>query len=175
MLETINLVLKRIVADDIDLYLKMYKCLETTRYLPNGKPYSDEQIKELVEKRITHWESGFGTFTILDKSTSKKIGYVGVEKSPNPLFSDIRYGIESSERGKGYAVKAAIECLRFTFNEGLHEKIYGASVFKNPASINVLQRLGMVAETHVDIYGESDLLYFSISKQNFKKKYSGNG
>lgn len=145
----------------------MYKCPETTKYLPHGKPYNNEQINELMAKRVTHWETGFGTFTIFEKSSSNKIGYVGVEISPNPLFSDIRYGLESTGRGKGYAVTAAIECLKFTFSLGVLEKIYGASVTKNHASIKVLQTLGMIEEPHIDIYGAPDLVYFSLSKTDF--------
>lgn len=172
MLETTHLILKKIVEGDIDLYLRMYKCPETTKYLPNGKPYSDEEINELVTKRITHWKTGFGTFTIFKKSTSNKVGYVGVERSPNPLFSDIRYGLEYSRRGSGYAVTAAIECLKFTFDLGLHQKIYGASVLKNQASIKVLQTLGMIEEFNIDIYGSSELVYLSLSKTDFDKRYN---
>lgn len=167
MLETTHLILEELAETDIDLYLRMYKCPETTKYLPNAKPYSDEQINELMAKRIAHWDAGFGTFTLFEKSTSNKIGYVGVERSPNPLFSDIRYGLEYSRRGNGYVVTAAIECLKFTFGLGLHQKIYGASVLKNHASLKVLQTLGMTEEPNIDIYGSPDLVYLSLSKTDF--------
>lgn len=169
MLETTHLIMTKIVEDDIDLYFKMYKCPDTTKYLPHGKPYSDQQIKELVKHRVEHWGYGFGTFTIFEKSTSNKIGYVGIEKSPKPAFSDIRYGLEISNRGKGYAVTAALECLRFIFDSGLHEKVYGASDNKNLASIRVLQKLGMVEESNIDIYQSQDLVYFSLSIAEFYK------
>ena len=172
MLETTHLILEKIVEGDIDLYLRMYKCPETTKYLPNGKPYSDEQINELVAKRVAHWDSGFGTFTIFEKSTSNKIGYIRVERSPKPLFSDIRYGFETSRRGNGYAVNAAIECLKFTFDLGLHHKIYGASVLKNHASTKVLQTLGMIEEANIDIYGVPELIYLSLAKIDFDKIYN---
>ncbi|BHH85677.1 GNAT family N-acetyltransferase [Desulforhopalus sp. 52FAK] len=172
MLETTHLTLKKIVEDDIDLYRRMYKCPETTQYLPNGKPYSDEQINELIGQRIAHWASGFGTFTIFEKSTSNKIGYMGVERSPNPLFSDIRYGLEISSRRNGYAVNAAIACLKFTFDLGGHQKIYGASVLENHASLRVLQTLGMTEEANIDIYGVPDLIYLSLSKTDFEKQYN---
>lgn len=174
MLETAHLILKKIIDNDVDLYSQMYKCPDTTRYLPNGRPYSDEQINELVEKRVTHWEYGFGTFTIFEKLTSKKIGYVGVEKCPNPAFSDIRYAIEISKRGRGYATIAAIECLRFTFGLDLHQKVYGASVCENRESIKLLQKLGMKAEPNIDIYGSKDLLYLSLSKSDFYRASTSN-
>lgn len=174
MFETTRLILKMVAASDLDMYLKMYKCPETTRYLPLGKQYTEEQIEEIIEKRVAHWDWEFGTFTIIEKATCQKIGYVGVEKSPAANISDIRYGIESSARGKNYALEAATECLRYTFNQGFHEKIYGASVYKNQASINVMQRLGMTAEPHIDFYDAPDLLYFSTSRERFYKTFNGN-
>jgi RimJ/RimL family protein N-acetyltransferase len=172
MLETTDLIMTKIVEDDLDMYFKMYKCPQTTKYLPNGKPYSDVQIKDLVKGRIEHWGYGFGTFTILKKSTSKKIGYVGIERSPNPAFSDIRYGIDVSNMGNGYAVTAALECLRFTFDLGLHKKVFGASVCKNLASLRVLQKLGMEMEPNIDLYETKGLLYLSLSKTVFYKAFN---
>lgn len=51
ILETTHLILEKIVEGDIDLYLRMYKCPETTKYLPNRKPYSDETSASL-------WQNG---------------------------------------------------------------------------------------------------------------------
>lgn len=170
MIETASLILTQTVMEDVDLYLRMFKCPDTTRYLPNEGPYSNEQIHQYVTKRVEHWRAGFGTFTIAEKATREKIGYVGVEKSPDPLFSDIRYGIDLSRRGRNYAVEAAIECLRFTFTLGLHEKVYGAAVAENRASVRVLHKIGMVEEPGTGFYGCPDLIYLSVTKGSFLKK-----
>ncbi len=45
-------------------------------------------------------------------------------------------------------------------------------MLKNHASIKVLQTLGMIEETNIDIYGAPELIYLSLSKTDFDKTYN---
>lgn len=166
MIETENLTLVPTSKDDLDIYRELLSCSVVTRYLPSGKPYTDEQIHTNIKNRIAHWaKHGFGTFTVLDKAgDGKKLGYVGVEESPDPTIFEIRYAILPETQGRGVAQEAAKACLAFTFEKGKLSKIYGVAVNQNFASIRVLEKLGMHPEPDINFYGFDELVYFSISK-----------
>ncbi len=160
---TPRLTLKPVIETDIGLYREMFTCPVTTRFLPEGKPYSAKQIDKYLRQRIAHWQKGFGTFTVFEQKSGKRIGYSGVEESPQKEYCDIRYGIERSCTGKGYAVEAARAVLEFTSALGMHNRIYGAVLPDNQGSLKILQKLGMTPEPDIDFYGCSALVYLSFA------------
>lgn len=165
MIKTKNLILRKVDLNDIDLYRTMLSCPITTRYLPNEGPYSNEQIIKYVSNRVTHWQHGFGTFTIIEQQTNEKIGYVGVEILADPTKSDIRFGIISSKNGHGFAKEAGMKCLEYTFGLGLHSEIYGVAVAENIPSVRTLLNLGMKKIDNVKLYDCEGLEYLVINRQ----------
>ncbi len=168
MIETKNLILRKVELNDIDLYREMLSCPITTKYLPNEGPYSDKQITEYVANRVAHWQHGFGTFTIVEQQTNEKIGYVGVEILTDPTKSDIRFGILRTKNGHGFAKEAGLKCLEYTFSLGLHNQIYGVAVTANIASIRTLLNLGMQKIENVKLYDCEGLEYLVIDRKAFK-------
>ena len=165
MIETERLILKPVTLLDFDIYQEIMSCPDMTKYLPKGAPYTEQEVISLVAKRVEHWKLGFGSYTVYLKSDlSKKLGYVGVEMSPNSKYSDIRYGFSQAGQGKGYALEAAKALLKKTFQLNIHTDIYGISKKANMASIKILKKLGMVEDNSVVIYDEENLVTFSIAK-----------
>jgi len=163
MIETKRLILRPVTIDDI--YKAIMSCPMLSLYLPKGSPYSDSEIFQHITKRVEHWHKGFGSFIILLKDTPKvKLGYTGVEVSPNLQYSDIRYAIKEGAQGKGYAYEAAKAVLQYTFSLGKHRKIYGVAVKENSASINILKKLGMDTDNAAIIYDHKNLQTLSINK-----------
>ncbi|WP_282149568.1 GNAT family N-acetyltransferase [Vibrio diabolicus] len=140
MIETERLKLTPVALEDIEIYTKLLTCEVTTRYLPDGKPFSLEYIENYVPEKVGRWEKGFGTFIIsLKDDPIVKIGYAGVEQIPNTKFSDIRYGLLPEFQGKGYAFEASKAVLNFTLETGIVSEVYGVAVIKNRASISLLK------------------------------------
>jgi len=165
LIETERLILKPVTLSDYDMYHDILSCPDMTKYLPKGSPYTEQEVISLVAKRVEHWELGFGTYTVyLKNDLSKKLGYVGIEESPNPNCNDIRYGFMQIGQGKGYAFEAAKALLKHTFQLDIHANIYGVAVKANLASIKILKKLGMVEDDSVIIYDEERLVTFSIAK-----------
>lgn len=172
MIETQRLILRPVDESDFDIFRRLLSCPHTTRYLPGGEPYQDKAIQAHHANRIKHWERGYGTFVILSKiSPHMKLGYVGIEASPKPVFSDIRYALDSDYSGQGYGLEAAKACLDFTFQLGLHDRIYGVALRQNTPSIRILRQLGMTYDGSVALYDGDDLL--TLSKLNPTKKEKG--
>tara|TARA_R110002012_G_scaffold93605_1_gene227130 strand:- start:703 stop:1209 length:507 start_codon:yes stop_codon:yes gene_type:complete len=153
MISIENLVLKPVCEDDIDIYEKILGSNELTRFLPKGEAYSSDEIRGHVRNRISHWIHGFGSYVIyLKTEPAVKIGYVGVEQCEDPQYSDIRYALLPIHQGKGYVLEAAKAVIHETFKLGKHEKIYGAALRENIASLSIIRKLGMQFEPCVKLY-----------------------
>ncbi|MGI0119283.1 GNAT family N-acetyltransferase [Zooshikella sp. RANM57] len=163
MIYTDRLVLKKVTLDDIDIFTEILSDPALTRYLPKGEPYTQEEIQSSVQSRCEHWQKGFGTYVILQKKyPSVKIGYVGIETVATTYFRDIRYSIAKSFAGQGIAFEAARSCLDNYFADGLGERVFGAAVDQNKASIRVMEKLGMQKESDIKLYDRDDMVYFSM-------------
>ena len=85
---------------------------------------------------------------------------------------EIGYGLGIEQRGKGYATEAARALTDYSFSElGMH-RVQAISSSGNPASVRVLERLGMKLEGRLREAnmrdGEwFDLLYFGILKSEW--------
>ncbi|QUM81278.1 GNAT family N-acetyltransferase [Moritella sp. 5] len=165
MIETERLILKPVTIVDFDIYKDIMSCPMMSLYLPKGEPYNDEDILQHVAKRVEHWKQGFGSFVVyLKNNPSVKLGYTGIEISPNLECCDIRFGFKQDAQGKGYAYEAAKSVLEHTFALGLHMKIYGVAVKENTPSITILEKLGMNADNSVVIYDDERLVTLSVGK-----------
>lgn len=77
------------------------------------------------------------------------IGLGGLLIKPDPLQAELWYCLGKSSWGKGYATEAARALLRYGADDlGLH-RIWAHVVPNNPASIQVLEKLGMRREGHM--------------------------
>ncbi|QUM85590.1 MULTISPECIES: GNAT family N-acetyltransferase [unclassified Moritella] len=165
MIETERLILKPVTIVDFDIYKDIMSCPMMSLYLPKGEPYDDEEILQHVSKRVEHWKQGFGSFVVyLKHHPNVKLGYAGIEVSPNFECSDIRFGFKQDAQGKGYAYEAAKSVLEHTFALGLHTKIYGVAVKENIPSIKILEKLDMNADYSVVLYDDERLVTLSVGK-----------
>ncbi|WP_375753591.1 GNAT family N-acetyltransferase [Vibrio sp. HN007] len=164
VLTTERLILTPVTTDDLDIYKALLMSPETTRYLPGGKPFSEEYIANYVQDKIAHWNKGYGTFIVpLADSPNTKIGYAGVETIPNKGLNDIRYALTPESQGKGYALEAAKAALDFTFDNTNLNEIYGVAVTENLPSAKLLEKLGM-HPTSTRLYDSDDLITMSIKR-----------
>lgn len=142
---------------------------DTTRYLPLGRPYSEQEVDDYIRRRIAHWENhGFGLHQLFLKMNDECIGYCGLEKVDESSFVDLRFGLVMKHWGKGFAKEAAWACLDLGFSDlGLAE-IFGVAVPENLASIAVMLKVGMVERPGVSFY-PGDLKYYSIRRDGWEK------
>ena len=82
------------------------------------------------------------------------------------------YWIKRDLWGQGFATEAALGMLHFGFQKLKMNKIYATASPENPASIRVLERIGMKKEGHLKedmcIRGEyRDSVSMAILKKNF--------
>lgn len=137
-----------------------------SRYLPFGRPYTDNEIDEFLMARKEHWVNhGFGTYLLKLPDTDTVIGYCGLEYANRTEFIDVRYGLKKEWWGKGLASEPVQSLISFGFKELGLNRIYGAAVPENKPSIKLLKTIGMLECSDVDFY-RGDLKYFYIENKN---------
>lgn len=167
-LSTTDLTFRIIRNSDFEFVKNYLSNVETTKYLPLERPYSENEANEWLNIRLNHWEMyKFGILILSDNNKVEPIGYCGLEHAKDTSFVDIRYGLTPNTWGKGYAFQAAFATLAYGFITLKLQKIYGAAVPGNSPSISVLAKLGMTPDVTFDVYGDVVIPY-SISREDFE-------
>ncbi len=138
-------------------FLRLYHTdPDRTRYIPIGRPYTEEEIDAYMQQRLSHWQTHhFGTCVLYLRATGEPIGYAGLEYCNGTPHVDIRYGLLQPWWGQGLAYEAATRYLQAGFELWHLPVIYGAVVPANLASAAVLKKLGMTPAPDVDhFYGD---------------------
>lgn len=145
MLLTPRLVLRSWQVDDIPQLLPLISAREvaaTTLRIPH--PYTQTDAEEFV--RRTDQEQV--RCAILLAGTSTLIGGVGLRLNQDHNHAEIGYWLGVPYWGKGYATEASAELLRYGFEELKLHRIYASHFAHNPASGNILRKIGMKYEGH---------------------------
>jgi ribosomal-protein-alanine N-acetyltransferase len=152
-LETKRLMLKQVQEKDLNVFKTLLQNPFYLRHLPQKSAFSDDDVELFMQRRIRHWRKGVGSFVIyLKAQPHQAIGFVGVESSPNPLYSDLRFMIIKKYQSKGYAFEASAKCVDFVFKSKLESQIYGVCLIENLASANILKKLGMTQIENLLLY-----------------------
>lgn len=124
-------------------------------------------------------DSDMYTWTIFLRETNKPIGQITVQ--PNNEYEDlsirnIGWYINPELQGQGLAYEAAVEVLKFMFNEVEIGRIETKAVIENPASWRLMEKLGfvrtgMVKATYKDM-DDNDIYKYNyyLTKEMFEEK-----
>lgn len=109
---------------------------------------------------------GVGRLAVIDKKTSKFLGWCGLRYSENKNEYDIGFRFYKKYWNKGLATETAKKCLDFGFDECKIEKIVGRAMKENIASIKVLEKIGMTFKENFDFEGHEGVIYEIMKKSN---------
>jgi RimJ/RimL family protein N-acetyltransferase len=112
VVETSRLILRGQTLEDFPSYAAMWREPAVTRFI-GGVPLTEEEAWSKFLRMAGHWAlQGFGFWTIVEKSSGKRIGEAGilnVKRDMQPSFHgvpEIGWGLHPSVHGKGYATEA---------------------------------------------------------------------
>jgi len=143
---------------------------ETTLNIPY--PYTLSQVNQWIttlrEDPLKTNEMHFAIETGGDL-----IGTVRLILNPQHDNAKTGYWIGKEFWGKGYATEAAAAVLTFGFNRLHLNRIYANCFDNNPASVKILERMGMTLEgrlrQHIKKWDEyRDLLVYGMLKEEFQ-------
>ena len=124
-------------------------------------------------------DSDMYTWTIFLREIDKPIGQITVQ--PNDRYEDlsirnIGWYINPELQGQGLAYEAALEVLKFMFNEVEIDRIETEAVIENPASWKLMEKLGFVRTGKVKAsykdMDDNDIYKYTyyLTKEMFEEK-----
>ena len=166
-LETDRLILRPFTLDDVNAAYDMDRDPEVSRYTHEQGVQSKEEMRQRLRQNVIsdYQKHGFGRFAVEEKSSGDFIGFAGLKYLPRMDEVDIGYRFVRRCWGRGIATEAGEAVLDFGWgNLGL-KRIIGLVVTENPASIRVLEKLGLRFEKMIQ---EDDVqaMCFAIEREH---------
>lgn len=157
-------------ADEVAALCDNYNIYLGTLHIP--RPYSRKSALAWMENHRENFESDrLYEFAITDKETGCIYGAISLSNNQANRNGEIGYWVGQEYWGQGYATEAGRAVLDFAFEEKQYHKVYGRHFVSNPASGQVMQKLGMVREglqrqqVRKDEYYK-DLVIYGILREN---------
>ena len=122
-------------------------------------PYEDGMAEEWIDSLQAEHEAGtIVNFAIVLRSDDSFIGAIGLLLNRAHQHAELGYWIGKPYWNHGYATEAARAVVKFGFDTvGLH-RIFAGHYARNPASGQVLQKIGMTYEgrlrQHIQKWGQ---------------------
>lgn len=138
---------------------------------PNWLEYiGDRNIRSLAE--ATHYiqekfiksyrEKGYGLMNVSLKESKTPIGMCGLVKRAGLFYPDLGFAILPEFEGKGYTSEAALAVMHFAKQMLKLEAIQGITTTNNPASIRLLEKVGMTYKINTKLpESEKEFMLFS--------------
>ncbi len=161
-LETERLWLRRLEEADLDFhYKRVFADPDVMRTLRGGVPLSRAEFEGRVRASFfEHWtRHGFGPWVVERKADARLIGHCGLRYWPDSSDVELFYAIERAAWGHGFATEAASASVDAGFRALDLEHISACVTPDNPASIRVLEKLGMRRGDECDLKGMRVVMY----------------
>lgn len=147
-LETPRLVLRQIVAEDLQSLFRMQSDPEVVRYFGRPPDPSPEETKKRVDTIMTGVREGTSIrWALTLRDSGKFIGSGGFWKwDKGHRWAEIGYELAPAQWGKGLMPEAIAAMLRFGFERMELHRVEANLDPANVASRRVLEKLGFVRE-----------------------------
>ena len=175
-LETERLILRPPTLNDAEALVRAINhpdIAATTLNIPH--PYTIDNAKEWLLSHKDPERSKTGIeLSFFIRKTGELIGGIGLMNiSRKHSKAELGYWCAVEHWGKGYTTEAAGRAVRYCFEElGLH-RVYAICMVSNPASVRVMEKIGMLHEgigrKEYQKDGEySDYHHYAILKEDWK-------
>jgi RimJ/RimL family protein N-acetyltransferase len=133
---------------------------EVMRYITGGAPWSDERIREFVERQVRLYaERGFCRWKLVEKQALETIGFCGVGFWRDGMEPEIGWWLARHRWGRGLATEAARAALADAFERAGLRRIVSIAMPGNEASIRIMRKLGLRFECEFENEGVALVRY----------------
>lgn len=117
--------------------------------------------EEAIDRYLRYTDDPiFGNYFVLDNTTSKTIGLIKfVEDSPGVI--EIGYSLFEEHWGKGYATEMAEAMVAYALQALKPQKLIGFVDSRNPASMRVLEKVGLIKESQ-ELERNGNIVYLFV-------------
>lgn len=167
LIETERLLLREITLEDKEQMFLLHSNPEVQKYTGEDPITSIEIMEEAIRDRVEWYKKyGYGRWGTFLKDGMQFIGWAGLSYLPEFDEIDLGYRFLPEHWGKGYATEASEAILQYGFeNLGL-KRIIAIAMKENPASIRVMEKVGMKFEKYApyDPCGDDVAWYYCDRK-----------
>ena len=126
---------------------------------PRDRKGSDEWLRRtLAVPRLASWV----TFRVDDRFTGSFLGRCGLRPKEGSDETELAYAFARAAWGHGVATEAATAVVRHGFETGL-TRIVACALAENPASLRVLEKVGM-RRTHEEATADGVLIHYAVDR-----------
>ena len=135
------------MSDEADI-VRHLKSREVTRYTYIPHPYSSNDFHDFMRRlRSPKVREHNIVFAIIDKSSGKAIGAVGVHRiDQKNRLAEVGYWLAKPYWGKGIVVEAVSRILQYLFTEMKLQRVFARVWHPNTRSARVLEKAGFTLE-----------------------------
>ena len=153
-LETERLILDVWRSSDWTDFRPIAEDPEVMRYITGGTPWSEEQIRNFVDRQVKLYaERGFCRWRLLDRASGELVGFCGVGFWCEGWDPEIGWWLARRHWGRGLATEAARCALRDAFERVGLERVVSVAMVENAASRRIMEKLGLHLEREFENEG----------------------
>lgn len=164
-IETARLRMRPFEPGDVDELHRVFIDPGVRRFLLDDQIVPRKWVQEEIAASIARFESGTGgLFCVRSKDHEALMGFCGFRPFFEPPELQLLYGLLPAYWKQGLATEAARAMIEFGFKELGFEQIAASADVPNSASIQVLEKVGMVFDRRETI---NDLVtvFYSIRRK----------
>jgi len=156
VLNTPRLALRWFGADDAGTIVELLNDPAWKRFIGERNVHTDDEARAWIAERLVApcWRQGFGLWAMERRSDGEVLGMCGLVKRDSLPEIDLGYALLPRHRGQGYVREAAAACLDYAVDVLGLRRVLAITRAENEASIQVLQKLGMVLERRATLAGD---------------------
>lgn len=159
ILQSERLLLRQFTPEDAQHFHDLNLDPAVIRFTGDPPFESVEAARQFLENYDQYERFGYGRWAVIHRQAGEWLGWCGLKFHPDTGETDLGYRFFQKHWGKGYATESALACLDFGFaNLHLH-RIVGRAMKDNPASIRVLEKIGMRYVQDFDFDGNPGVEY----------------
>ena len=154
-----RLELRALTIEDAEAFFALNSNENVMRFTGEPPLQSVAEARDALELYPDFETRGYGRWGCILKSEQRVIGFCGLKYLDDLDAVDIGYRFLPEYWGQGFATEACKASLDFGFEVLKLDRIIGLVLPDNPASIRVLEKIGMQFEREFDYDGFRVLLY----------------
>ncbi len=169
-LETKRLILKTHELSDLDNLVALRSDPDVMKYIGDGTPHTEEQVKRFLRVAILYQEKhGIGFCSVFEKENGEFIGQAGLfhvgyyDEQPD---IEVAYRLHKKYWGKGYATELAKALIQWGFQHLSVNKLIAATEPENIASQKVLKKAGLDFRGKKKWHDGRELFLYEIYKND---------
>jgi RimJ/RimL family protein N-acetyltransferase len=168
-IETKRTILRKLRIDDAEEIFALNLDKKVLKYTGDQPFENIQKSKDFLTNYDQYEKYGVGRLAVIEKATSKFIGWCGLKYNPEKDEYDIGFRFFRNYWNKGFATETAKRCIDYGFEELAIARIVGRAMKENKASIKVLEKIEMTFYETFDFDGNDGVIYERTSNYNEKR------